>query len=103
MKIDKTGSEAVIYPAGKIDISNAEEFKNQVVSLIEEGRVNICIDFTEVSGVDSSGVGKLLVSRKKINESGGRLRIRNLIEKDVRELFYVLDLHKVIEIEELPE
>ena len=103
MKVEKSGDEVIVYPVGKINISSAENFKEQITSLLKEGNVNICIDFTSVNSVDSSGVGKLLVCRKMINDNGGRFRIRNLVQKGVRDLFYVLDLHKVIDIEDLSE
>jgi len=86
---------------GKIDISTADDFKNKVTSLIDEGIYHICLDFSQVSGIDSSGLGKLLLFQKQLSEKGGKLRIRNVTSEYVKKIFSLVHLYKVIEIEGL--
>ncbi len=101
MKIEKSGSETIVYPKGRIDISSAGEFKDRMNSLIAEGNLNICLDLAEVSGIDSSGLGKLLLFQKQLKERGGELSIRNINSDYVKKIFTLVHLYKVIKIEGL--
>ncbi len=101
MKVERMEEETVVYPEGRIDISTAGDFKNQVNSLMEEGINNICLDFSQVTGIDSSGLGKLLLFQKQLSEKGGKLRIRNISSEYVKKIFSLVHLYKVVEIEGL--
>ena len=101
MKIEKTGSEVVVYPEGRIDISNAGDFKDEITSLIDEGSTVINLDFSQVSGIDSSGLGKLLLFQKQLKEKGGELKITNVNSEHIQKIFSLVHLYKVINIEGL--
>ena len=100
MRIEKGDKETVIYIEGRIDISTSTGFKSKVLSLIEEGEKIICLDFTDVTGVDSSGLGKLLLFQKQLAEKDGKLRIRNVKSEYVRKIFSLVHLYKIIDIED---
>lgn len=101
MKIEISGNEAQVYPSGRIDIVTAKDFKNDVLSLIEKGMEKVYIDFSKVTAIDSSGLGKLLMFHKKLEERGGQLIIRNVENSYVRKMFSLVHLYKVITIEGL--
>jgi len=101
MKVERLENETVVYPEGRIDISTAGDFKNRINDLMEEGAANICLDFSQVSGIDSSGLGKLLLFQKQLKEKGGKLRIRNISSEYVKKIFSLVHLYKVVEIEGL--
>ena len=65
MKIERKNKlTAIIIPAGKIDVTNSNLFKEKLTQTCEEGFKDIIIDFTNVNTLDSSGIGKLLVFYK---------------------------------------
>ncbi|MEW5919983.1 MAG: STAS domain-containing protein [Bacillota bacterium] len=78
MVVTKVADSAVIMPNKKIDITNSHELSEKLTDLYEAGVKNITIDFTHVCSIDCSGLGKLLLSQKKLKESQGGLRIINV-------------------------
>ena len=99
MKIEKHENEACLLPEGRIDISNSQELKQQLLAVYEEGFNQIEIDFSKVTGIDSSGLGKLLLFQKKLKERGGELSIVNINNEYVKKMFTMIHLYKVIKIE----
>lgn len=94
----KNDRTAVVIPAGKIDVTNSNLFKEKLIELYQENFNEIIIDFTNVSALDSSGIGKLLVFYKKLKDRGGTLSIINVKHDNIRHLLDMLCLDKVINI-----
>ena len=93
----------MVTPGERIDITNSDEFKEKLVSLFDEGYHDIIMDFKEVAGIDSSGLGKLLLFQKKLKEKNGQLRIVNVNNDYVQKMFKMIHLSKVIHIEGIDE
>lgn len=100
MKVKKDNDVAVVYPGTRIDITNSNELKDKLLELYNEGYKNIDVDFDNVDGIDSSGLGKLLLFQKKLKERGGRLKVTNIQDENVKNMFSLIHLDKVVEIEE---
>ena len=102
MRVEKQDSQkALVTPGERIDITNSDEFKKNLLTLFDEGYKDITIDFKNVSGIDSSGLGKLLLFQKKLKEIGGVMRIVNVNNSYVEKMFKMIHLNKVIDIEGL--
>lgn len=99
MRVDMQGGHPVVSPGERIDISNSEELKQVLLSLFQQGHQFITLDFEGVDMIDSSGVGKLLLFQKKLRESGGQLKIKNVTSGKIQKLFNILHLEKAITIE----
>ncbi len=52
-------------------------FKEKLLDIYEEGYYEIIIDFSNISSIDSSGLGKILLFHKKLKGRDGELKIRN--------------------------
>ena len=62
-------TETVVFCSGRLTSDAAEEFKNQVRTLLHDAKVMV-LDFPNVEHLDSSGIGavvRLYVSAKKAN------------------------------------
>ena len=92
--------EVVISPKGNIDFSNSQELKDELLELFDEDYKKVVLDFSEVESIDSSGLGKLLLFHKKLNEKGGSLVIRNVESDYIKNMFEMIHLDKVIEIKD---
>jgi anti-anti-sigma factor len=92
--------EVVISPVGNIDFSNSQDLKDQLLELFEQDYQKVVMDFSEVESIDSSGLGKLLLFHKKLKEKEGTLVIRNVESDYIKNMFEMIHLNKVIEIEE---
>ncbi|WP_376873931.1 STAS domain-containing protein [Albirhodobacter sp. R86504] len=54
----------------RLTAQNAKTFKEEAVALIEQGAAQLIIDFSEVSFLDSSGLGALVGVLKKVGNRG---------------------------------
>ena len=83
-------------PESHLDAGNAKSAKEALI-----GPVSACkkavIDLSMVGFVDSAGLGALLSCLRKINESGGDLKLAGM-QKTVRALFELVRMHKVFDI-----
>jgi anti-sigma B factor antagonist len=66
---------AVVRLAGRLDMGSADLLKRRVASLVEDGHSRVAVDLTEVSFIDSSGLGALISGLKSTRSAGGDLRI----------------------------
>ena len=87
----------VLKPSGILDRTNANEFRQQVNELLQEGINVILIDLQNVTLMDSSGLGALVLILKTVNASGGRLFLMSLNEQ-VQMLFDLTSMIEVFEI-----
>jgi anti-sigma B factor antagonist len=83
-----------IQMSGRLDASQAEKAR-AVLRTVEESCV---IDFTDLEYISSLGLGVLLEAQKRLRDSGGGLRLRNLSEH-LREVFHLAGFDNVFEIE----
>ena len=94
------GNSVLILNEGRIDLTNSHLLKEKLQLFCEEGHKFIALDFSFVTGIDSLGLGALLVFQKKIKECGGELRIINITSDYIRKMFKMIHLYKVIDIED---
>ncbi len=100
MKIELKNNSARIIPGESINLSNAEEFKDKFLELVEEKNIKkIIIDFKNVEKIDSSGLGKLLLFNKITEENEGSLRIENINSQYVRNVFNMVDLKDTMDLD----
>ncbi len=91
--------DVTVYPEGRIDISNSQTLKEDLMEFYRDGFTNVVIDFGKISSIDSSGLGKLLLFHKKLKETDGKLKLVNIKSDYVKKMFKMIHLNKVIEIE----
>ncbi len=70
-------SDAVVAVKGELDFDSAPRFREQILQLINQGIVNIVVDLSEMDFVDSSGLGVLVGTLKRMRERGGTLILRS--------------------------
>jgi stage II sporulation protein AA (anti-sigma F factor antagonist) len=64
--------------AGEFDLGYADRLRKELDIAIEKAEVrNIVFTFTDVSYIDSSGLGVILGRYKKISQFGGKMAIVN--------------------------
>lgn len=68
-----TGGAAVVKLAGEVDMSHSPGVHQALVEVLENRPGRLVIDLTEVSYMDSSGVGILVDALRRVRVSGGKL------------------------------
>ena len=77
-------------------LKEAEEFKNELTSEIEAGARNIIVDLTDCEFIDSTFLGSLVVSLKKVTALGGDLRLVGF-QPAVHSMFELTRMYRVFE------
>lgn len=87
----------VIAPAGILDGTKAEEFRQIVDEMLNAGVEVILIDLKDITFIDSSGLGTLVVLLKKVRGLDRKLYICS-INDQVRMLFELTSMDRVFEV-----
>src|ERR1700728_2845678 len=66
---------AVLAARGEIDVASAPEFQAALSGLIQQGPEILVVDTSEVSFIDSTGLGVLIGAEKQMRNDGRRLRL----------------------------
>ncbi len=69
------GSYLIVSLTGDFDVESSEELKNEVRKKLSSSTPNVVMDLTNVSYVDSSGLGTLIALQKDARFNGGSLCI----------------------------
>lgn len=83
---------------GDIDMHTSPELREVLLSLIKKSKNQcVCVDFSDVSYIDSSGIATFVEGLKAIRASGSRLFFYRLPE-GIMEIFRFSRLDRVFEI-----
>ena len=86
----------VVIPGKTLDSANSRVFKEQVAAVVSQNR-KLIFDLSQLSFVDSSGLGAILSSLRHANTNGGDLKLCGL-SKPVRALFELVRMHRIFDI-----
>src|SRR5450755_4878823 len=75
MESISAGDCAVLQVAGEIDVYTAPELRERVMCLIDDGTLHIIADLRGVDFLDSTGLGALVGSLKRLRSRQGSLVI----------------------------
>ncbi|MEA5450212.1 STAS domain-containing protein [Leptolyngbya sp. CCNP1308] len=89
----------VIEPTGILDSTQAEAFGEAVEALLQAGAEVILVDLKDITFIDSSGLGTLVVLLKKARGLNRSFCICS-INDQVRMLFELTSMDRVFEIYE---
>jgi anti-sigma B factor antagonist len=87
----------VLDMSGKITIGEGSvALRSAIRKLIEEGKKKILLNLSQVSYVDSSGIGEFVASFTAIGREGGQLKLLNLTQK-IQDLLAITKLLTVFD------
>lgn len=58
-----------------------EEFREAIDTLLASGRNEILVDFSDVTFMDSAGMGELVSGHRTVERFGGKLKLLNLSKR----------------------
>ena len=99
LNISKTAHMTIVEMPEKVVFANAENLKFQLQALIEQGHVNLALNLSKVSFVDSSGLAVLVAAYKKAQNQQGDVALVAPTD-NVRMLIELTRLHQVFAIYE---
>jgi anti-sigma B factor antagonist len=88
----------VLELGGEMTVDDGDiAFGKYVDGLIKAGRVKVVVDLSEVSYIDSAGVGMMVAEMKAIRQRGGLMKLANLTARS-HHLLAMLKLKIVFEV-----
>lgn len=95
---DHGGDErTVVHVSGEVDVYTAPALREELSDLVDAERAHLIVDLTEVTFMDSTGLGVLVGALKKVRTLGGDLQLVINQEK-VLKVFRITALTQVFTI-----
>jgi anti-sigma B factor antagonist len=69
------GERAVVQVLGDLDIASAPDFRAEIDRLVRHDQLDVLVDLTEVSFIDSTGISALIATLKGLRKSGGGMEL----------------------------
>ena len=90
----------IIALQGKITIGSGDtQLREVIANAVSAGKTNVLLDLSQVTTIDSSGIGELVGSYTTVTNRGGKLKLLHLPAK-LNELLHVTQLITVFEVYE---
>ncbi|WP_442940450.1 STAS domain-containing protein [Nostoc sp.] len=87
----------VIKLKGNLNATTSQEFRQNITEILEIGAKIVLVDFKDVTFMDSSGLGALVLAFKTLRAADTKLVLCSINEQ-VRILFELTNMDKVFEI-----
>ena len=97
--VDGKPNAKVVEFIGDLDATNVKSVLEKIVSLMDNGVVNIVADFEKLRYVNSTGLGILLHFSKLAKEKGGCFKIAN-VNEHVYEIIEIIGANTLLDIYE---
>ena len=104
MKIEIRESQGIQIVAfeGNLDTNTSPEAETKINELIDAGNQKLLVNFEQLNFIASSGLRVLLATVKKLNTSGGALRICSL-NATVQEVFDISGFVTILSVKSTEE
>ncbi|PKM54235.1 MAG: anti-sigma factor antagonist [Firmicutes bacterium HGW-Firmicutes-3] len=99
--IIEMGKTSMIRIVGEIDIYSIEKFRETIEEKIKTQAPEIILDCSELSYMDSTGMGVLIELRNKTKEMGQKIIMINP-RPNIKKLMALTGVDKIIEIVDNP-
>ena len=87
----------IIQPAGILDGKKATQFKEEIKASLAEGIKTVLLDFQDVTFMDSSGLGVLVLVLKNVRAANAELFLCSINEQ-IRMLFQLTSMDQVFKV-----
>ncbi|MGI8648576.1 MAG: anti-sigma B factor antagonist [Acidimicrobiales bacterium] len=91
------GDHTVVSVAGEIDVYTAPQLRVKLVDLVDAGNCHLVVDMRDVDFLDSTGLGVLVGTLKRVKAANGRLALVCTQERIVK-IFRITGLERVFTI-----
>lgn len=87
----------VVKPSGILDSTQTQKLRSEIDALLQSGIGVVLIDLSNVTFMDSSGLGALVLVLKAVRVAEAKLYLCS-INTQIEMLFELTGMHKVFEI-----
>jgi anti-sigma B factor antagonist len=91
---------AIVDVAGRITLGEgSSQLRNVLRDLLESGQKNILLNLSDVTYIDSAGIGELVAGYTTVANRGGTVKLLGLTNR-VRDLLQITKLYTVFDVHE---
>lgn len=96
----QVGDVTVVDVAGRITLGEgASALRENIRNLVAKGNKKILLNLSDVSYIDSSGIGELVSAFTTVTNQGGSLKLLGLTKR-VKDLLQITKLYTVFDVYE---
>ncbi|GLC28658.1 anti-sigma F factor antagonist [Clostridium omnivorum] len=100
LKFENEKDTLIVYLMGELDHHSAEEVRTKIDDRLDRsGITKLIMDFTNVTFMDSSGIGVVIGRFKKLSLKKGEVCIAN-VNSSVKRVFELSGMFKIIKLYE---
>ena len=99
MRVSHDGPACVAYLEGELDVSTSERLRAELLTLIDDGCRSLVIDMSELTLIDSTGLGVLVGVLKRMLQHGGDMALK-APRRSAQKVFAITGLDRVFTIEQ---
>ena len=99
IKVAEGDGRIVVTLRGDIYVEQTDELLETFNSIIEKSQQDVIIDIKDLKSITSSGIGKIVLLYKGLNQQNRKIKIIGANET-IMQIFKVVKLDKLVEIEE---
>ena len=93
----QSDSTIIVSVTGDLDLWNAPALEQRLRRCLDQGSQWVVVDLSEAAFLDSSGLGALTNSKRRIERKGGRLVVINT-DDQMRRVFELTGLMRVLNV-----
>lgn len=97
IQIDEGLDKSIVHLSGEIDVYTAPKLKDTLLPLLKQQGTSLEVDLSNVTYMDSTGLGVFVNALKLSKEYESQLTLINLQDRVFR-LFQITGLHEIMDI-----
>lgn len=97
IEIITEAGRTIVVPRGEVDLVSQAQLKERLVDLIVKGHVELAVDLTETTFLDSTGLATLISARRRVHALKGSFALVCPHERMLK-LFRITSLDKIFSI-----
>ena len=94
----QSDSTVIVSVTGDLDLWNAPALEQRLRWCLDQGSQWVVVDLSEAAFLDSSGLGALTNSKRRIERKGGRLVVVINTDDQMRRVFELTGLMRVLNV-----
>ncbi len=97
--ITSENDRQVITPSGNLTASTADEFRELLVELLDQGHRKYCFDFIHVEDIDSVALSVMIIFAKMLQKQGGKSRLEIVNPRQgIADLFHLTRMDRTYKL-----
>ncbi len=90
---------ATVFVRGEVDVYTAPVLRERLYAVVSSGVPNVVLDLSAMTFIDSTGLGVVVGTLKRLREAGGDLVLRSP-SRSTRKVLEITGLTRIIDIED---